>query len=66
MAYLVLCGGMTLGKLCESQCPPALQECPKNASDQNPRKLNDLSIYVYYVIPLNNVPATAPNPHIYL
>ena len=36
MAYLfsVVAGGMTLlGKLRESQCPPALQECPKNALD---------------------------------
>ena len=40
-------GGMTLGKLCESQCPPALQQCPKNALDAlslgpEPRKLNEL------------------------
>ena len=31
--FSVVAGGMTLGKLFESQCPPALQECPKNASD---------------------------------
>ena len=45
--FSVVAGGMTLGKLCESQCPPALQQCPKNALDAlslgpEPRKLNEL------------------------
>jgi len=40
MAYLVLCGGMTLGELCESQCPPTLQDCPKNAQDRTRTREN--------------------------
>jgi len=31
--YSGVAGGTSLGRWYESQCPPALQECPKNASD---------------------------------
>ena len=43
--FSVVAGGMTLGKLCESQLP-ACKNVPKTCGpstlDQNPRKLNEL------------------------